>query len=113
MWVGLLVALVDELSGGTTTAPVTHIYTQEVYTIRFTTADGTSCVTPHKWDGRAEPVKLNDTFAVHYSRASPCDNVERADDSFSRYVGISVATIFLAIGGAAIRRLRQRGRIVA
>jgi len=94
--------------GGDATATVVHVYSQEAYTIRFETESGTQCVTPHKWDARAEPVELNDTFDVHYSSISPCDNVERVDDLFARYAPASTATIFLAIGCVSLHRAKRR-----
>lgn len=101
-------ALVGEVSGGDATATVVHVYSPEAYTIRFTTADGTSCVTPHKWTPRRDPVKVNDTFSVHYSKLSPCDNVERKGNFFAAYGAFLLAPLFLALGLVELRRLRKR-----
>jgi hypothetical protein len=109
----LLVAsgfLVGELSGANATATVVHVYDQEAYTIRFTTKDGVRCESPHKWTPRAEPVKVGDTFEVHYSKISPCDNVDRADDLFGRYGFVVVPSIFVGVGLLAIARIRRQRR---
>jgi hypothetical protein len=105
---GILAFFVGDLSGGNATATVVRVYSQGAYTISFTARDGTSCETPHKWTPRAEPVKVGDTFEVHYSKISPCDNVERRDDWFARYGGFLIPPVFLAIGCFRLRRLRRR-----
>ena len=104
MWVVTMIFLVGDLSGGNATATVLHVYSQEAYTIGFTTEDGAPCVTPHKWIPRSEPVELGDTFPVHYSRISPCDNVERADDLFARYGMFLIPTVLFAAGCVNLRR---------
>ena len=113
LWIGGLGFAIGDLLGGTTEATVIHVYTQEAYTIRFTTTTGIQCVTPHKWDPGASPVKLGDTFKVHYSRISPCDNVSRANDLFSRYGFAVIPTVFLAIGYVNLRRSLEQRRAAA
>jgi hypothetical protein len=103
-----LVFFLGSLFGGDALATVVHVYSQEAYTIRFTTRDGRTCETPHKWMPRADPVSVNDTFKVHYSKISPCDNVDRGDDWFARYGAFLIPPAFLAIGSVNLRRLRQR-----
>jgi hypothetical protein len=87
-----------DLHGGNATATVVHMYSQTAYTISFVTADGTRCETPHKWRARTDPINVSDTFEVHYSKISPCDNVERADDLFSRFGGYLVPPVLTSIG---------------
>ena len=103
-----LVFFVGSLSGGNAVATVVHVYSQEAYTIRFATQDGKICETPHKWTPRADTVSVNDTFRVHYSKISPCDNVDRGDDWFARYGSFLIPLAFLAIGAVNLRRLRRR-----
>jgi hypothetical protein len=103
-----LIFFLGNLSGGNTVATVVRVYSQEAYTIRFTTRDGTTCETPHKWLPRANLVEVNDTLKVHYSRISPCDNVDREDDWFARYGAFLIPPAFLAIGCVNLRRVRRR-----
>lgn len=103
-----VVFLVADLSGGNARATVVHVYSQQAYTIRFKTKDGADCETPHKWTARAEPVKAGDTFEVHYSAISPCDNVERSDDLFARFGFVPIPAIFVVVGLAVIARLRHQ-----
>ncbi|GLW34557.1 hypothetical protein [Actinoplanes regularis] len=103
-----VVSFVGDISGGNAVATVVHIYSQESYTIRFTTRDGETCITAHKWTPRADPVKIGDTLRVHYSKISPCDNVDQQDDWFARYGAILLPPGFLAIGCVNLRRLRGR-----
>lgn len=110
IWVGWSWAFAGDLAGGNTTARVVHVYTPQAYTIRFTTADGTVCETPHKWAARREPIAVGDTFEVHYSRFSPCENVERGDDQLGRYGGFALATVLLTAGILNLRSARRRFR---
>ncbi len=107
-WIVSLMFLVGDFAGGDTTATVVHVSSQEAYTIRFTTEDGTGCELTQKWTPRAVPVKVGDTFEVHYSSPSPCENAKRADDWFARF-GFEVIPILLAVvGWIRIRELRQQ-----
>lgn len=103
-----LLFVIGTIEGADATATVVHVYSQEAYTIRFATRDGTTCETPHKWNPRADPVEVGDTFRVHYSKISPCDNVDRKGDSFSTYGAFLIAPAFLAIGCVNLRGLRKR-----
>ena len=105
---GMLAFFVGDLLGGNATATVIHVDSQEAYAIDFTTRDGTTCETPRKWERSAEPIKVDDTFEVHYSKISPCDNVERRDDWFARYGGFLIPPVFLAIGWVQLRLLRRQ-----
>ena len=103
-----LIFFVGDISGSNAEATVVHVYSQEAYTVRFTTRDGEACVTAQKWTPSTGPVKVADTLRVHYSRISPCDNIEPADDWFARYGAILVPPAFLAVGCVNLRRLRRR-----
>jgi membrane protein YqaA with SNARE-associated domain len=111
--IGLLVALVamvGNVLGGSTTATVGRVYSQVGYTVTFTTKYGTNCQTLQKWGDSPVPIQQGDTIEVHYSRFSPCYNVERADDSFSSYGFLAIPTIMVAGGLIAITRLRRDHR---
>lgn len=97
-----------DLHGGTATATVVRVYSQTGYTISFTTMDGVRCETSTKWSPRAETVEVQDTFEVHYSRNSPCDNVARADDGFARYGGYLIPPVFVIAGLIRIMVIKRR-----
>ena len=103
-----LLFFLGSLEGGNAVATVVHVYSQEAYTIRFTTQDGRTCETPHKWTPSADPVRVNDTFKVHYSKISPCDNVDPEHDWMARYGAFLMPPAFLAIGVVNLRRHRRR-----
>ena len=97
MSVAMCYFLWGDLHGGNATATVVHV-SQTRYTISFVTADGTRCGTPHKLRPRADPINVSDTFEVHYSKISPCDNAERADDLFARFGGYAIPPVLTIIG---------------
>jgi hypothetical protein len=99
-----------DLQGGNATATVVHVYSQTTYTISFITEDGTRCQTRHKWLARNEPIKVLDKFEVHYSKFLPCDNVERADDLFSRFGGLLISPVLMIVGLAAPILVKRQAR---
>jgi hypothetical protein len=104
-----LVFFVGDISGGNAEATVVHVYSQEAYTVRFTTRDGETCVTEQKSTRNTGPVKVADTLRVHYSKISPCDNIEPPDDRFATYGAILLLPpAFLAVGCVNLRPLRRR-----
>jgi hypothetical protein len=96
-----VLARVEDTRGGDATATVVHVYTQEAYSITFVTKDGRRCLTDHKWDPRKDTVHVSDTFQVHYSQFSPCDNVRRADDR-SFWSGFLIAPTMFAVGAVGL-----------
>ncbi len=106
----ILTSLADR-KGGNATATVVHVYSQEAYTISYTTKDGERCVTPHKWNYRPQTVAVGDTFEVHYSSLLPCDNVERADDTSGDSVLIPVLLLIGGISMAVVFLLREKTQI--
>src|SRR5690242_20002307 len=75
------VVLVGALGGKNTTATVLTVHGQQPGIVQYTTADGRLCTVQQKWPPQPDPVKVDDTFEVHYSRIGPCDNVARGGDS--------------------------------
>ena len=98
-------ALVGDVRGADTTATVVTVYSQEAYSITFVTKDGRRCLTDHKWDPRKDTVHVSDTFKVHYSQFSPCDNVRRADDRSFRSAFLT-APIMFAVGAVGLLLVR-------
>jgi hypothetical protein len=99
-----------DLKGGNTTATVVHVYFQTAYTITFVTKDGTHCQTDSKWNPRPEPVNVSDTFEIHYSKQSPCDNVRRADDH--AYWQLYVAgPVFMLIGLTGLAVTKHQAKV--
>jgi hypothetical protein len=110
--VGMGYFLLGDFQGGNATATVIHVYSPTAYTISFITADGTRCKTPHKWRARNDSIEVSDTFEVHYSKISPCDNVERVDDPFSRFGGYLIPPLLTILGLVAFVLVeRQRRRL--
>lgn len=97
-----------DLQGGDATATVVHVYSQQAYSVMFVTRDGRRCLADSKWEPRADTVNVSDTFVVHYSRVSPCDNFRRADDRSYRYF-YTIGPVMLA-GGILLLLLFRGGR---
>jgi hypothetical protein len=102
----LFIAIVDawlaaqDAEGGSATATVTKVYSQEAYDVSFRTVDGTLCQRSQKWPRQTAEVKTGDSFPVRYSALLPCENFRRADESTA---GASVlAWVFPVIGIAGL-----------
>jgi hypothetical protein len=110
MWLGILVGEIGYALGGQAIATVIHVYTDEVDEVSFTTADERVCDSLQKWATADPEVKAGDTFEVHYSKMSPCDNVERKHDYLLRFVLFSAAAVLPVVGWVGVRgSLRREG----
>jgi hypothetical protein len=91
--------------GGDANATVLQVWekpdgsVQYGYRMTFTLRDGTVCEAERKLLPSSEKVHVGETITVHYSRLSPCSNVERADASRSNPVGGAVTGLAMAAAG--------------
>lgn len=108
--VGVGFFLWADLHGGNATATIVRVIPDIAYTIDFTTQDGVRCEASFKWSSARGSIELMDTFKVHYSRISPCDNVERADDYFARFGGYVIPPVFVIVGVTALFLTRRQPR---